>query len=241
MKTISNPEELEPQGDQRQPAMPWHGGLFIPIELALSSTRSIIKIEGLDEAWYLYNRLCAYCSRFNNWSSFSQAINELFEQEIEKRRTAKHKKQNRGRKRKQRKDNISFHANQIILGNTIDIHQTDEKQGTAKTQRTFIDTQKPSSLKADLDKLYSAAAQRYWARLQEYRFVDERYRPLPEITRKQEMYIAEAFAEKLNLRFKWKTFQYLWNISNLAQEKWDIQQTGLLPMRHEEIDAIFKD
>ena len=55
------------------------------------------------------------------------------------------------------------------------------------------------------------------------------------------MYIAEAFAEKLKLRFKWKTFQYLWNISNLAQEKWDIQQTGLLPMRHEEIDAIFKD
>ena len=81
----NNDNELELQGDQRQPVMPWHGGLFIPIELALSSTRSIIKIEGLDEAWYLYNRLCAYCSRFNNWSSFSQAINELFEQEAERK------------------------------------------------------------------------------------------------------------------------------------------------------------
>jgi len=84
MTNVSN-EELALQGDQRQPVMPWHGGLFIPIEIALSETRSIIKIEGLDEAWYLYNRLCAYCSRFINWSSFSQAINELFEQEAERK------------------------------------------------------------------------------------------------------------------------------------------------------------
>lgn len=241
MKTNSNPEELELQGDQLQPAMHEHGGLTITTQEIISIINEVLIFKGIKAALLKYEDMCVTYAKIAGWNIIAQELSKWLAREIENRRTAKHKKQNRGRKRKQRTDNITFNANQIILGNTIDIHQTDEKQGTAKTQRPFIDTQKPSSLKADLDKLYSAAAQRYWARLQEYRFVDERYRPLPEITRKQEMYIAEAFAEKLNLRFKWKTFQYLWNISNLAQEKWDIQQTGLLPMRHEEIDAIFKD
>ena len=55
------------------------------------------------------------------------------------------------------------------------------------------------------------------------------------------MYIAEAFAEKLGIRSKWSVFQRLWNLKNLAQEKWSFQQTGQMPLRAKEIDALFDD
>ena len=91
------------------------------------------------------------------------------------------------------------------------------------------------------DILASDYAMKYWQRLQEQQFVDQDCQLLPNTTRKQAMYIAEAFAEKLRLSAKWKPFQDLWGISNLAQEKWDCQQTGTLPSRYKEIDRIFAD
>ena len=89
--------------------------------------------------------------------------------------------------------------------------------------------------------LASEEAMRYWKRLQQKGFVDERCQLKPETTRKQAMYIAEVFAERLGIGSKWKTFERLWGISNLAQEKWDFQQTGTLPSRSKEIDRIFED
>lgn len=90
-------------------------------------------------------------------------------------------------------------------------------------------------------KLASDEAMRYWKRLQQKGFVDERCQLKPETTRKQAMYIAEVFAERLGITSKWKTFERLWGISNLAQEKWDFQQTGTLPSRSKVIDRIFED
>lgn len=89
--------------------------------------------------------------------------------------------------------------------------------------------------------LASEEAMRYWKRLQQKGFVDERCQLKPETTRKQAMYIAEVFAERLGIGSKWKTFERLWGISNLAQEKWDFQQTGTLPSRSKVIDRIFED
>ena len=89
--------------------------------------------------------------------------------------------------------------------------------------------------------LASEEAMRYWKRLQQKGFVDERCQLKPETTRKQAMYIAEVFAERLGIGSKWKTFERLWGISNLAQEKWDFQQTGTLPSRSKEIDRIVED
>lgn len=91
------------------------------------------------------------------------------------------------------------------------------------------------------DCLLTEKAMKYWAKLQNEKFVDANYQLLPETTRKQAMYIAEAFAEKLGIQSKWKTFEQLWCISNLAQEKWDFQQTGTSPTRSKEIDKIFED
>ena len=90
-------------------------------------------------------------------------------------------------------------------------------------------------------KLASEEAMRYWKRLQQKGFVDECCQLKQDTTRKQAMYIAEVFAERLGIGSKWKTFERLWGISNLAQEKWDFQQTGTLPSRSKEIDRIFED
>ena len=88
-------------------------------------------------------------------------------------------------------------------------------------------------------ELASAAAMTYWQQLQESGFVDERFRLQPDTTRKQAMYIADAFSDKLKLKSKWKLFQDFWQINNLAQEKWTMQETGKIPLRAGDIDEIF--
>jgi hypothetical protein len=70
--------------------------------------------------------------------------------------------------------------------------------------------------------------------------VDKNYQLQPGTTRKQAMYIADMFSDKLQLRSKWKPFHDLWLINNLAQEKWDMQESGKMPARSDEIDRIFE-
>lgn len=91
------------------------------------------------------------------------------------------------------------------------------------------------------DKLASNIAKKYWSRLQKAGFVSDNYQLMPTTTRQQAMYIAEAFAEKLGVKSKWKKFESLWGKKNLAQEKWHFQQTGASPSRSKEIDKIFRD
>ena len=91
------------------------------------------------------------------------------------------------------------------------------------------------------DVLATGMAIKYWKRLQQAGFVDEHYQLLTTTTRKQAMYIADVFSDKLQMRSKWKPFQELWHINNLAQEKWEMQETGKQPARSEEIDKIFEE
>ena len=91
------------------------------------------------------------------------------------------------------------------------------------------------------DVLATGLAMKYWRRLQQAGFVDEHDQLSPATTRKQAMYIADVFSDKLQMRSKWKPFQELWHINNLAQEKWEMQETGKSPSRSEEIDAVFSD
>ena len=112
-------------------------------------------------------------------------------------------------------------------------------------RRKLLETEAPqtgsdeSSLLPDV--VATGMAIKYWKRLQQAGFVDERYLLLPITTRKQAMYIADVFSDKLQMRSKWKPFQELWHINNLAQEKWEMQETGKSPARSEEIDKIFED
>ncbi len=89
--------------------------------------------------------------------------------------------------------------------------------------------------------LMSEQAIVYWERLKKKGFVDSECRLLSTTTRQQAMYIADLFAEKLNLTSKWKPFEQFWNIKNLAQEKYHFQEIGKSPARAKEIDAIFSD
>ena len=91
------------------------------------------------------------------------------------------------------------------------------------------------------DVLATGLAMKYWSRLQQAGFVDEHYQLSPATTRNQAMYIADVFSDKLQMRSKWKPFQELWHINNLAQEKWEMQETGKSPARSEDIDRIFDD
>ena len=84
-------------------------------------------------------------------------------------------------------------------------------------------------------------ADKYWLRLIDAGFVDNNHQLLPGTSRKHAMYIAELFADKLGLKSKWKYFEELWQINNLAQEKWELQQNGVMPLRYKEIDAFFAD
>ena len=90
-------------------------------------------------------------------------------------------------------------------------------------------------------KLETDKAKKYWLRLEEAGFVNDKHNLMPATTRKQAMCIAELFAHKLGIKSKWKTFEQLWGISNLAQEKWDMQETGSMPPRSTDIDDIFED
>ena len=90
------------------------------------------------------------------------------------------------------------------------------------------------------DMLATEQAMKYWSLLQKKGFVDKDNQLLPETTRKQAMYIADMFSDKLQLRSKWKPFHDLWLINNLAQEKWDMQESGKMPARSDEIDRIFE-
>ena len=91
------------------------------------------------------------------------------------------------------------------------------------------------------DVLATGMAMKYWRGLQAAGFVDETYQLLPTTTRKQAMYVADVFSDKLQMRPKWKPFQELWHINNLAQEKWEMQETGKSPTRSEDIDKIFDE
>ncbi|MCH5307485.1 MAG: S24 family peptidase [Prevotella sp.] len=90
-------------------------------------------------------------------------------------------------------------------------------------------------------ELASEEAMKYWRRLQERGFVDANYKLRSNVSRQQAMYIAMVFAEKLGLSSTWKPFELLWRKSNLAQEKWKMQQTGSYPLRAKEIEHLFED
>lgn len=109
-------------------------------------------------------------------------------------------------------------------------------------EKTEVHTQQAVDSQSVLTgRLASEEAMRYWKRLQQKGFVDECCHLKQKTTRKQAMYIAEVFAERLGIKSKWKTFEHFWGISNLAQEKWDMQETGTTPSRSDEIDRIFED
>ena len=66
------------------------------------------------------------------------------------------------------------------------------------------------------EKLSSPEAMALWQRVQEAGYVDARYQPL--ISRTQAALLADAMAERLGIREKWKVFEALWNRKNMYKD-----------------------
>ena len=98
-----------------------------------------------------------------------------------------------------------------------------------------------STMTENLAELLTAEAQVLWQQLRNARFiVADGYALAEGISANQAAYIADRMAEKLQIKKKWKLFQQLWGISNMAQLAGSWQQTGKLPPRSDEIDKIME-
>ena len=88
-------------------------------------------------------------------------------------------------------------------------------------------------------ELCSPEAQAVWQCLREEGFIIAGgYALARGVSNNQATYIASALAERFEIKDKWKVFQSLWNIRNMAQLAGAWQQTGKLPPRHAKIDQI---
>ncbi len=93
------------------------------------------------------------------------------------------------------------------------------------------------SLTDNLAELLTAEAEVLWQRLRDAGFiVADGYALAEGVSANQAAYIADCMAEKLQIKKKWKLFQQLWGIPNLAQLAGAWQQTGKLPPKSKEID-----
>ena len=90
-------------------------------------------------------------------------------------------------------------------------------------------------------ELLTEEAQKYWKRLREAGFiVADGYALAEGISANQAAYIAICMAEKLNITKKWKVFQDLWGVKNMAQLSKNWEESGKLPPRSGEIDRLIQ-
>lgn len=90
-------------------------------------------------------------------------------------------------------------------------------------------------------ELLTEKAQKYWKRLREAGFiVADGYALAEGVSDSQATYIAACMADKLRLMYKWKPFQQLWGIKNMAQLSGTWRDTGKYPSRHLEIESLMQ-
>ena len=94
----------------------------------------------------------------------------------------------------------------------------------------------------DIPKVLSTGeAQPLWEKLREAGFiVPDGYALADGISNNQATYIADCFSGKLKIKNKWKLFQQLWNIENMAQMAGVWKQTGKIPPRADEIRQLLE-
>ena len=98
-----------------------------------------------------------------------------------------------------------------------------------------------NSLTDNLAELLTAETQELWQRLRDAGFiVADGYALAEGVSANQAAYIADRMAERLHIKKKWKLFQQLWGIPNLAQLAGTWQQTGKLPPDARRIDDLLK-
>ena len=90
------------------------------------------------------------------------------------------------------------------------------------------------------EELQTAEAEEIWSSLREAGFVAQNgYGLAKGVSANLATYIADRMAERLGIAHKWKVFQGLWGIKNMAQLAGSWKETGKLPPRTDEIDELF--
>ena len=75
----------------------------------------------------------------------------------------------------------------------------------------------PRGGKNDLpEALATEEAMKIWQKVQDAGYIDTHYQPL--LSRTQSALLADAIAERLGIREKWKTFETLWNRKNIRSD-----------------------
>ena len=78
------------------------------------------------------------------------------------------------------------------------------------------------------EALSTEEAMALWRKAQEAGYVDENYQP--KISRTQAALLADAMAERLGIRNKWKVFEKLWNRTKMYKDYYEaVEQKQYLP------------
>ena len=94
--------------------------------------------------------------------------------------------------------------------------------GNIQTQHVYIDKQQestpppPDSLPTLPEALSTPEAMALWEKAQRAEYVDANFQP--KISRSQAALLADAMAERLGIRNKWKVFEGLWNRKNMYRD-----------------------
>ena len=86
------------------------------------------------------------------------------------------------------------------------------------------------------DVLATDGAMTLWKKAQAAGWVDANYQPL--ISRTQSALLADAIAEKLGIRQKWKTFETLWNRKNMYRDYYQAQDQRKTLFFQDEIKKV---
>ena len=107
---------------------------------------------------------------------------------------------------------ITFAGNITVNGPMFDIHDNEHVHIVSGGNKV----EKPQDGDGMPEVLTTKKAQRYWSRLQKAGLVDDDYKPL--VSRPQAALIAFEMSERLNMRFKWKSFEVLWQRKNMRND-----------------------
>ena len=95
-----------------------------------------------------------------------------------------------------------------------------------------------SNLSVLPDVLNTEEAMALWEKVQRAGYVDDNYQPL--ISRTQSALLADAMAERLGIKEKWKVFETLWNRKNMYRDYYKALNLQQSLAFQDEIKKLFR-
>ena len=136
-------------------------------------------------------------------------------------------------------ENFGSHINLVYVApgaqyvNHIDTQVFGERKPQNAVQDTPVkDTPPPLPPELSTDK-----AMALWQKAQRAGFVDADYQPL--LSRTQSALLADAMAERLGIKEKWKVFETLWNRKNMYKDYYRAMEQQQTLVFHDRLKELF--